>query len=67
MTAPREGGTGYRLVRALTRWLLKLFYGHIEVVGSEHIPASGPPIIAANHYNSIVVWTAASLAPGIDR
>jgi len=54
MTAPREGGTGYRLVRALTRWLLKLFYAHIEVVGSEHVPAAGSLIIAANHHNSIV-------------
>ena len=54
MTAPREGGTGYRLVRALTRWLLKLFYAHVEVVGAEHVPADGPLIVAANHHNSIV-------------
>ena len=54
MTSPPDGGPGYRLVRALTRWLLKLFYAHIEVVGAEHVPAAAPLIVAANHHNSIV-------------
>ncbi len=54
MSDPREGAPGYRLVRALMRWLLKLFYADIEVVGAEHVPASGPLIVAANHHNALV-------------
>jgi glycerol-3-phosphate O-acyltransferase / dihydroxyacetone phosphate acyltransferase len=44
----------YQILRALSRLLLSLFYGKIEVVGGEHIPARGPLIIAANHHNSLV-------------
>ncbi len=44
----------YRIIRALSRLLLSLFYRRIEVVGAEHIPARGPVIIAANHHNSLV-------------
>jgi glycerol-3-phosphate O-acyltransferase/dihydroxyacetone phosphate acyltransferase len=44
----------YRIIRALARLLLGLFYRRIEVVGAEHIPARGPVIIAANHHNSLV-------------
>ncbi len=54
MTDPSSGGPGYALVRALTRFLLRLFYARIEVVGAENVPASGPLIVAANHHNSIV-------------
>ena len=45
---------GYRLVRLVIRILLKLFYGRIDVVGRERIPATGPLIVAANHHNSVV-------------
>jgi 1-acyl-sn-glycerol-3-phosphate acyltransferase len=45
---------GYQVVRRLARWLLGLFYGHIEVVGAERIPPAGPLILAANHQNAIV-------------
>lgn len=45
---------GYRLVRHLARFLLGLFYRRVEIVGSEHIPTSGPVIFAVNHHNSIV-------------
>ena len=44
----------YRLLRALSRLLLAIFYRRIEVVGREHIPARGPVIIAANHHNALV-------------
>ncbi|HYB41337.1 MAG TPA: 1-acyl-sn-glycerol-3-phosphate acyltransferase, partial [Candidatus Methylomirabilis sp.] len=44
----------YRIVRFLARLLLGLFYRRIEVVGGEHIPHSGPLIIAANHHNALV-------------
>ena len=54
MTQPDRGGLGYRFVRGLTRLLLDLFYARVEVVGVEHVPATGPLIVAANHHNSIV-------------
>lgn len=38
MTASTSGGIGYAFVLALTRFLLKLFYTRIEVVGTEHVP-----------------------------
>lgn len=45
---------GYRLVRALVRFLLNIFYDRIEVVGAENIAADGPLVVAANHHNSVV-------------
>jgi 1-acyl-sn-glycerol-3-phosphate acyltransferase len=33
---------------------MSLFYRRVEVVGMEHIPASGPVIVAANHQNGLV-------------
>lgn len=45
---------GYGAVRRLARFLLGLFYRRIDVVGAEHVPASGPLILAANHHNSLV-------------
>lgn len=47
-------GSGYVLVRGLSRLLLGLFYPSIEVVGRENVPDAGPVIVAANHHNSIV-------------
>jgi 1-acyl-sn-glycerol-3-phosphate acyltransferase len=44
----------YRVVRALVRLLLWLFYRRIDVVGRERIPESGGVIITANHHNSLV-------------
>src|SRR5215471_19837988 len=44
----------YRAVRALSRFLLWLFYRRIDVVGRERIPERGGVIIAANHHNSLV-------------
>ena len=51
---PTLGTLAYRIVRALARFLLWLFYRRIEVVGREHIPERGGVIIAANHHNSLV-------------
>jgi len=45
---------GYRLVRAVARLLLRLFYRRIELTGTERIPVSGPVVIAANHHNALV-------------
>ncbi len=44
----------YRMIRALARLLLSLFYRRIEIVGGENVPARGPVVIAANHHNSLV-------------
>jgi 1-acyl-sn-glycerol-3-phosphate acyltransferase len=44
----------HRLVAALARGLLALFYRRIEVVGLEHVPTSGPVVIVANHHNALV-------------
>jgi len=51
---PAQGTIAYRLVRAMIRLLLWLFYRRIEVVGREQIPAAGGVIVAANHHNSVV-------------
>jgi glycerol-3-phosphate O-acyltransferase/dihydroxyacetone phosphate acyltransferase len=45
---------GYRLVRALSRALLRLFYRRAEVVGTERIPPAGPLLVFANHQNALV-------------
>lgn len=45
---------GYRVLRRFARFLLSLFYRRIEVVGLEHVPASGPLVVAANHQNALV-------------
>ncbi len=49
MTTP-----GYRVIRALARFLLWLFYRRIVVVGRERIPERGGVIITPNHHNSLV-------------
>src|SRR5262245_57570712 len=40
----------YRALRALSRPLLQSWF-RFEVAGAEHLPASGPFIVAANHHN----------------
>lgn len=43
----------YRLLRAFLRFLTRVFYRQIDVVGLEHVPAEGPVIFAGNHPNSL--------------
>jgi glycerol-3-phosphate O-acyltransferase / dihydroxyacetone phosphate acyltransferase len=45
---------GPRLIRALARALLAIFYRRVDVAGLEHVPARGPLIVAANHHNGLV-------------
>ena len=40
------------VLRAVTGRLIRLL-GDLEVVGAEHVPASGPVILAANHFNFV--------------
>ena len=40
----------YRMVRGISRPLLHSLFG-FETLGAEHLPSSGPFIVAANHHN----------------
>ncbi|MEK7867080.1 MAG: lysophospholipid acyltransferase family protein [Planctomycetota bacterium] len=44
----------YRLLRALLRIAVRVFYRQVEVVGLENVPAEGPVIFAGNHPNSLI-------------
>ena len=44
----------YRTLRALGRLALRWFYREVEVVGLEHLPATGPVLLASNHPNALV-------------
>jgi len=43
-----------RLVRALSRLVIAVFYRDVEVQGLENVPLRGPAIFVANHGNAIV-------------
>ena len=45
---------GPRLIRALVRALLAIFYRRVDVVGLERVPVEGGLIVAANHQNGLV-------------
>jgi len=45
---------GPRLIRALVRVLLAIFYRRLDVAGLEHVPSRGPLIVAANHGNGLI-------------
>ena len=44
----------YRILRAIGRLALRWFYREIEVVGLEHLPDTGPALLASNHPNALV-------------
>src|SRR3984957_10922735 len=39
---------------ALARVLIRVFFRSIEVEDGEHLPASGPVVVVANHTNGLV-------------
>ena len=45
---------GYALLRRFARLLVSVFYRRVDVVGLEHVPATGPLILVANHHNALV-------------
>ncbi|HEY0550659.1 MAG TPA: lysophospholipid acyltransferase family protein, partial [Verrucomicrobiae bacterium] len=42
------------LARRIVRRLIRLYYPNIEVSGRDHIPRTGPVLVAANHANSLI-------------
>lgn len=44
----------HRSVGWLARFLIRIFYGTIEIVGLEHVPRGRPLVFVANHVNSLV-------------
>lgn len=44
----------YRLFRTLARFLARLFYRRVEVLGLDRLPATGPLIVAANHQQGLM-------------
>mmetsp|Transcript_23155 Transcript_23155/g.36085 ORF Transcript_23155/g.36085 Transcript_23155/m.36085 type:complete len:587 (-) Transcript_23155:56-1816(-) len=47
-------GYVYVLMRWLCRFVLGIFFQEVEVVGSEHVPRTGPVIFTGNHQNQFV-------------
>jgi glycerol-3-phosphate O-acyltransferase / dihydroxyacetone phosphate acyltransferase len=43
-----------RIIIALLRLILRIFFRHTEVAGLEHVPAKGPVIFVLNHPNGLV-------------
>ena len=44
----------YRVARAVIALVMRIFFRRLEIRGGEHIPATGPLLLAANHPSGIV-------------
>lgn len=44
----------YTIARPIARYVLGYYFRHIDITGLEHIPASGPVILAANHPTAFI-------------
>jgi glycerol-3-phosphate O-acyltransferase / dihydroxyacetone phosphate acyltransferase len=44
----------YSLLRSAAAVALRWYYADVTIVGSEHVPASGPMLVAVNHPNALV-------------
>jgi len=42
------------LPRRFARWVVRRYYGDIEIIDGERIPHSGPMLLCANHANSLI-------------
>ncbi len=58
VTEPGLVATGpHRSIGVLAGFLMRVFYGRIEVVGLDHVPRGRPLVFVANHVNSLVDGT----------
>src|SRR6266700_4134677 len=44
----------YRFLAWFLRTITRVFFRQIEVVGLEHVPATGPVVFVGNHPNSLI-------------
>ncbi|MDY7093697.1 MAG: 1-acyl-sn-glycerol-3-phosphate acyltransferase [Acidobacteriota bacterium] len=51
---PEEERWVQRLLRALARWVLGVFFRRVEVEGHQHLPRDRPVLVVANHVNSLI-------------
>ena len=49
-----EAASPHPSIAVLAHWLLKVFYGQVEVEGLELVPSDAPLVYVANHVNSLV-------------
>jgi 1-acyl-sn-glycerol-3-phosphate acyltransferase len=49
----KQGTLVYRLLRRFLRFVVRIFYRQIEVVGLDNVPDDGPLVLAGNHPNSL--------------
>ena len=40
--------------RRVARWIVRRYYPHMEIIGAERIPQSGPIVLCSNHSNSML-------------
>ncbi len=50
----RTAGPTYRVLAWFIHLVVTTFFRHVEVVGLDHVPASGPVIFAGNHPNALL-------------
>lgn len=43
----------YRLLRRFLRFMVRIFYRQVEIVGLDNVPDDGPLVLAGNHPNSL--------------
>lgn len=55
----------YTLLRVIARLALRWYYRSVEIDGTDHVPARGPVLLVANHWNALV--DALVVACALDR
>jgi glycerol-3-phosphate O-acyltransferase / dihydroxyacetone phosphate acyltransferase len=53
-TCSPSSSLAYRVLAWFLRLVTRVFFRQIEVVGLEHVPATGPVVFAGNHPNSLI-------------